>query len=379
MKVSTVVSVRQVYGKGRKAQARVHGVRQVMSKSRAWFGRLCGAMLTCCTLFSAGICQADDASPGNGYQLGQGYRLGDSGLTLGGYSTVSAEKLRDEPTRTALDDLSLFVWWDSEGRWKFFSELDYENVLAHPSRRHDGEGIYLALERLYFDYAWSDALNFRIGKFLTPIGRWNLIHATPLVWTTSRPLITGQTFPTNVTGLMVSGTLPSFGSGIEYAVYASNGQEIRANPTIDPFNEVLGAHVALPLSVESQLGVSVATYDQKQMPDEGKRLLGLDYMWSHNRYELTAEGVYRFSDNGNRWDEKGAFLQAVVPLSEKLYAVGRYELYRRAGQAEVTQLWVGGLNYRIDRAIVLKAEWIGSKHNTINAPQGLMSSLSVLF
>ena len=379
MKVSTVVSVRQVYGKGRKALARVHGARQKVSKSRAWLGRLCGAMLTCVMLFGGGVCQADEDSPGGGYQLGQGYRLGDSGLTLGGYSTVSAEKLRDEPTRTALDDLSLFVWWDSEGRWKFFSELDYENVLAHPSRRHDGEGIYLALERLYFDYAWSDALNFRIGKFLTPIGRWNLIHATPLVWTTSRPLITGQTFPTNVTGLMVTGTLSVLDRGIDYAVYASNGREIRPNPAIDPFYEVIGGHLGASLSVESQLGVSLATYEQKQNRDERKRLVGLDYVWSRQRYEISAEGVYRFSDNGNRWDEKGAFLQAVAPLSEKLYAVGRYELFRRAGQAEVTQLWVGGLNYRIDRAIVLKAEWIGSKHNTINAPQGLMSSLSVLF
>lgn len=379
MKVSRVVSVRQVYGKGRKVLAEVQWLRQVSSKSRAWFGRWGGAMLACAALLGGGACLAAEDASASAYQLGQGYRLADSGLTLGGYSTLSAEKLRHEPTRTALDDLSLFVWWDSDGRWKFFSELDYENVLAHPSRDRDGEGRYLALERLYFDYTWSDAINFRLGKFLTPIGRWNLIHATPLVWTTSRPLITGQTFPTNVTGLMVSGTLPGLGRGIDYAVYASNGQEIRANPTIDPFNEVLGGHLAVPLSVESQLGFSLATYDQKQSPDEGKRLLGMDYTWSHNRYELTAEGVYRFSDHGNRWDEKGAFLQAVLPLSGKLYAVGRYELFRRAGQDEVTQLWVGGLNYRIDRAIVLKAEWIGSKHNTINAPQGLMSSLSVLF
>ena len=33
-------------------------------------------------------------------------------------------------------------------------------------------------------------------------GRWNLIHAAPLVWTTLRPLATSRLFPTSVNGAM---------------------------------------------------------------------------------------------------------------------------------------------------------------------------------
>src|SRR5512143_2372220 len=205
----------------------------------------CGLMLGC-----AQAVAEDGAFSDINYRLGEGLRLADTGFSLGGYATASYEHLEHAPARTALDNLSLFVWWQGEGRWKFFSELDYENVVAHPSSDVPGEERYLALERLYVDYALNDTTTVRAGKFLTPIGRWNLIHATPLVWTTSRPFVTTEVFPTNATGLMLNGTLPRFADGAEYSLYASNGNELRPNPALDPFREAIGAHLALPLFAE---------------------------------------------------------------------------------------------------------------------------------
>lgn len=313
------------------------------------------------------------------YRLGEGLRVADTGFSLGGYATASYQHLRHAPSRVALDNLSLFVWWQGEGRWKFFSEFDYENVLASSSAGQEGEDHYLALERLYLDYAVTDATILRAGKFLTPIGRWNLIHATPLVWTTSRPLVTTRTFPVNATGLMIHGTLPTVAHGLEYAFYGANEKELRPNPALDPFHEALGAHVTIPLPADGQVGFSYAAFEQEKNTEERKQLVGADFIWSRNRYEISAEGVYRFSESGESWDEKGAFVQLVVPLSEKAYAVGRYEFFRQAGEAVTTQLWVGGLNYRITPAIVVKAEWIDGRNNSIDAPEGFMSSLSLLF
>ncbi|MFX6815264.1 hypothetical protein ABTH42_18965, partial [Acinetobacter baumannii] len=88
-------------------------------------------------------------------------------------------------------------------------------------RRTAPDGAHLDLERIYVDWAQADELKFRFGKFLTPVGRWNLIHAQPLVWTTSRPLTTEAAFPTNATGGMVFGTLSSIGQGLDYSVYGS--------------------------------------------------------------------------------------------------------------------------------------------------------------
>ena len=167
--------------------------------------------------------------------------------------------------------------------------------------------------------------------------------------------------------------------GIEYSLYASKGNELRANPALDPFYEAIGAHVTIPLPMDGQVGFSYASFEQEKTPDEKKQLAGFDFVWSRHRYEISAEGVYRFSDNGSSWDEKGAFGQLVVPLSEKVYAVGRYEIFHKALETQATHLWVAGLNYRVTPAIVLKGEWIGSRNNPIGAPEGFMSSLSLLF
>ncbi len=302
-----------------------------------------------------------------------------TGLSLGGYATVSADDRGSLPPRLAIDNASLLLWWQGEGRWKVFSEFDTENVLRSHSPEMDDEPRYLALERLYIDYALSDTSSIRAGKFLTPIGRWNLIHATPLVWTTSRPLVTTEVFPDNVTGLMASGTLTLAGKSVEYSVYGSNGRELRPNPKLDTFDHALGAHLSIPIMTNAQLGVSYASFDQKKRQGERKQLLGADLTWSRDRYEISAEGVYRFTDNGSSWDKKGMFAQLVVPLSDQLYAVGRYESFREANKGAGTQLWISALNYRIRPAVVLKAEWIAGRAQTMGRSTGFVSSLSFLF
>jgi hypothetical protein len=308
-----------------------------------------------------------------------GFTLPNTGLTLGGYATASAATLPHDSTRLALDNTSLFLWWDGGGRWQFFSELDYQNLLRNHAI-NDSEGDrYLALERFYADYAFSETATLRIGKFLTPIGRWNVIHATPLVWTTSRPLITTNVFPGNVTGLMVSGTAPMGSTGFDYSVYASRNSELRPNPAQDTFRESVGGRIVLPLPCEVRLGLSFSSFDQKSHQGENKRLLGMDFFWSRDRYELSGEGVYRFSDNGRDWDERGAFVQGVAPLGEKLYAVGRFESFRQALQPKATKLWVAGVNYHYTSAVIFKAEWVVGSDNHIDAPTGFMTSLSLLF
>ncbi len=343
---------------------------------RKFFQRICFSTLL--GLTSLAHADATALADDNAYHLGQGLPLFDSNWRLGGYASASYDNLADEPARADLDHLSAFLWWDSEQRWKFFSELDYENVVATQPAEREDEDRYLALERLYIDYAVTDTGTVRIGKFLTPIGRWNEIHAAPLVWTTSRPLLTSASFPANVTGLMLRGTLP-WTNGIEYSLYGSKGQEWRANPDQDPFYEAVGTHVNVPLSADASIGFSYANFEQKNASEEKKQLAGIDFVWTYQRCELSGEGIYRSSENGKPWDERGAYLQLALPLSQRLYAVGRFESFRQAQEARATQVWVVGLNWRIAPALVAKAEWVGSKHNTINAAEGFLSSISVMF
>ncbi len=350
---------------------------------RARFGALLvsGVRWLGCALL-ASVCVAawgDDTSGSSDvdFRAGNGLKIPGTDINVGGYGTASYDYDPGAPPRVALDALSLFVWWDGQGRWKFFSELEYDNLLFSESRPK-GKNGYLSLERLYVDYSLTDSADIRAGKFLTPIGRWNQIHATPLVWTTSRPLATSYLFPDNMTGVMVNGSLPDVGRGIDYSIYESTGNEIRPNPSLDPFSEALGAHVTVNSLYGTQFGFSYVSFEEDNGRPNRNQLSGMDFVWSRNRFEVSAEAVYRSSDQGHANDERGGYVQFVAPLTERLYAVGRFETLKLAQEHGATDLLVTGLNFKLSSALILKVEWVSSKNNRIGAPDGFLSSISVL-
>lgn len=337
---------------------------------------LAGAGLALC----ASLAAADDGPLSDiDYRLGNGLRIPSLGLNFGGYATGTYDKLRRQPGRAALDDLSLSVWWEGAGRWKLFAEFDYENSLRSRGSASDEEDRFLALERAYADYAVNELSTVRAGKFLTPVGRWNLIHATPLVWTTSRPLVTTLAFPTNATGLMFSSTQAVLGQSFEYSLYGSAGQQLRPNPARQTFRNSLGLRVVAPLPAGVQLGFSFVSFDQEGRIGDRQKLYGGDFFWSRDGFELAAEAVYRVLHEAGKRNEGGGFVQGVAPLGGRFYAIGRLESYRQTQQTRSTYLWLTGLSYRATRAVVVKVEWVGGQHNDAAAPEGFLSSVSLLF
>jgi hypothetical protein len=313
------------------------------------------------------------------YQLGSGLHIPGLGLTVGGYATGTYENLKTTPARFTIEDASLSVWWDGPHGFRLFSEFDYEKPLSPQSDNAEDRERYLSLERIYLDYSLTETTTLRIGKFLTPIGRWNQLHAAPLVWTTSRPLVTTRAFPTNVTGAMLSSSLFVAGESIDFSIYATGGAEVAPNPAIDTFSEAIGGRAVIALAPQTQLGVSYVSFEQSKTGDERKSLIGADLQWKRDRYQLSVEALYRFSSRGSARDERGAFIQFIAPLSERLYAVTRYEHYRAVDPNESVNTAVVGLNMRVTPALVVKGEWVHSSRNTIGAPTGFLSSISVLF
>lgn len=311
--------------------------------------------------------------------FGQSMNLAEHGLTVGGYASLQYQDLRNKQAHLSLSHLSMFVWWESESRLKFFSEIDAQGLLSSVSRNVEDERHYLSVERLYFDYAFNDTLTLRAGKYLTPIGRWNQGHADPLVWTTSRPLITRDLFPTNATGVMATGNLRVLAQQVEYTVFASTGNELRPDPDQDPFNSAYGARLNLPVNDNVQLGLSYASFDQRAMRDERKTLYGADFTWSSPHIVLSGEAIYRKSDAGGMRDAKGGFLQSVIPLQERLWAVARVEAMRDPESPDLHKQMVLGVNYRNGPATLLKLEFMHGFGGDQMAPAGLLSSVSVLF
>jgi hypothetical protein len=319
----------------------------------------------------------EDAS--SGYELGQGLRLGDSGFTLGGYAAAAYQQTKDANARSSLRHMSLFLWWEGSSRLKFFSELDSEDTLATRYRSDAGERRYLTLERFYFDYAFNDTMTLRAGKFLTPIGRWNLIHADPLVWTTSRPLITSSLYPENATGLMALGSTLVFQHQFDYTFYTSVGEDPHKDPAQDPFSEAYGTHANFSITENSQVGLSYTTFAQTAIQEEHKQLFGADYLWARNGYELTGEAAYVKSNQGTQRTAKGAFVQGVMPLYSRLYGVGRVEFLRLPQTDQSIRRWVLGLTYRTSHSTAFKIEYLWGFHDDYAAPEGILSSVSVLF
>jgi hypothetical protein len=152
------------------------------------------------------------------YTPGRGARLGDTNLTLGGYSNLNLTRDDGGPALLSLDDLSLFVIWDPHPRIHLFSELEFEDLVQVDDHGRGGTNNWsFNAERLFADVTLTDELSVRVGKFLTPVGRWNVIHAQPLVWTTTRPLATLLPFDPHTTGAMLSGWIAALGGGLSYA------------------------------------------------------------------------------------------------------------------------------------------------------------------
>src|SRR6267142_3780166 len=182
------------------------------------------------------------------YELGSGMRLGNSGFYLGGYGSAEYSAAKSAEPDWSLSHADLFFWWESQSGFKFFSEVDGEYEAATHRNPSLGERRNLSLARLYLDDTYSDSLTLRLGKFLTPIGRWNLIHADPLVWTTSRPLPTKNPFPETATGAMALGNFSLLGRSLDYSVYVSANGDLRKDPDESEFHRAIGLHFNVPVS-----------------------------------------------------------------------------------------------------------------------------------
>jgi hypothetical protein len=347
--------------------------------SAGFWRRYLGILL--CGLLWAGLAGAAEAGlDGGGYQLGQGYELGSTGLHLGGYTNAKGEFARNQPYQFHITDLSLLLSWQANNRLRFFTEVEAgEPFTAIDGQRNGSQDIRLELERLYVDGLINDSLSLRIGKFLTPIGRWNLIHADPLVWTATRPVATEDLFSKHANGLMLNGNLQVAERRLEYSVYGDLSSSLDPHTSYEPFRNALGAHALYAWSDQLELGLSYASYELRTQPRLRHHLLGVEASWKLRRYELSGEWVYRATQNREPGLWQG-FVQGVAPiLGSHWYAVGRYELFQQ-GQALTTgQVGVAGLAYRPLPPLVLKFEYRLGTHNQVTAPDGFYTSFAVLF
>lgn len=329
-------------------------------------------------LAAAGSASAQDLK--GSYQLGRGYALGDSGIRLGGYASAHIDGFGESPWSFDVSDLSLFVTWDNGSKVRFFSELEVEDAFsAGESQSLTTKAADFMLERLYLDYLVNENFTVRLGKFLTPIGQWNLIHADPLVWTTNRPVATDNLFSEHATGVMLHGYAPMGGRTLDYSVYADYSS------SLDPkyadnlvFDNAFGFRLRYNLTDQLKLGFSYADFSLQNRRSERNHLFGLDFAWSYQRYAINSEIVYRNSGSTGGHNTWQGYVQGVSPIAGNLYAVGRYEFFGQAN-AKFGQAGIAGFAYRPIPPLVWKLEYQFGVNNRELAPDGLFASFAVLF
>ena len=178
----------------------------------------------CSVLVTAGAALAQPGPQGGIYS--KPYINSDSPVRVGGYAdiefTYQAPAADGQPDYNTFNQHRLVPFFFAEVTpdLHFSAEIEYEyggNV------EKDGE---IKVEYLVADYRFAGAFQFRAGIVLTPLGRFNLIHDSPINDLTDRPLVDRHIIPTTLSqaGAGFFGQVyPSDRATLDYEVYLVNG------------------------------------------------------------------------------------------------------------------------------------------------------------
>jgi hypothetical protein len=299
---------------------------------------------------------------------------------LGGFSSAGITLHRDNQAEAAINEISFLLSWSNDSRLSFFSELEVERPLAwNDNQRFGREESKLDLERLYFDYNLSDKANFRIGRFLTPNSRWNLLRAPPLVWTSSRPLATSRLFPIATNGITLHGAIPLENTAIEYKLFTELLEDQQQDNNELLFEHVRGARISL--KNEADIGISFLSFSERDrfngVSGASYRMLGLDFVTLISKTEVSGEFFQRITSKGKDGGS-GAYIQTAVPISGDWYWIARVETLQRPNEGSFER-WLLGAALRVKPTQLLKFEIAGGSGNQPDAPRGLTASYAIFF
>ena len=114
-----------------------------------------------------------------------------------------------------------FIYADITEHLKFASEIELE----HGIRGNTGNNE-LSLEFAHIDYLVHELINVRAGVVLIPLGKFNLLHDSPLNDLTDRPIVSRLVIPSTMseTGAGFYGTFyPGRTGKVDYEVYYTTG------------------------------------------------------------------------------------------------------------------------------------------------------------
>ena len=326
---------------------------------------------------------------------------------LGGYADVEFVDPQDGNARFDQHRLIPFLYADVSDRVKLATEIEFEHGAAAD------EGGEVSVEFATIDYLIADPINVRGGIVLSPLGKLNSVHDSPLQDLTERPLVDQFIIPTTLSeaGAGLYGSFyPTELAKVDYEIYLTNGfrgttgasstavridrveglREARGTRSSDNNDEpaVVG-RIAVSPFLGWELGASthLGTYDVR-----GHNLLGiyaLDTTFQHGPFELLAEAAYAAiqkdalaADIGVPDDFYGYYLQGNYHFmpgwlrsrfptfftdASTFTFVNRFDWINLDGNRSLR--YTLGLNFRPTEATVFKADF------QFNGESGLLDSI----
>ena len=307
-------------------------------------------------------------------------------FNFSGYTSLVVDAPAGDKTTLSIDDLSLFITGHINQTVNPFleAELDGVTLLRQGEAPLSKISPQTSLERLYNDSYLTNNLSLRVGKMLSPVGEWNLIHAAPLVWTTTRPITTERGFSDYTSGASLiyndaKGRLP------DVQFYVQPAGEFRPTPSsraIREYERVSGFHLNFPSGLNDKLGFS---FQHAQVKNTGvqQNLIGFNFNKELGSLELESEAIHtHISDTNNaplQDSEWGAYLQGVYALDERWHLIARYENFVDRDFSGASKNALLGIFYKSASPLVWKFEYIEQDGRQLEIQTGLYASFSMLF
>ena len=254
-------------------------------------------------------------------------------------------------------------------------ELEVGNIFEVDFDTGDAKSeVFATFERLYGDFTLNDAYSLRVGKFQTPVGRWNLVPAEPFVWTATQPVLL-DSFDEHQTGAMAFGTFFPGRGELSYWLYGQFIEPFDVEADEEPADYSVGGRLEYTRLVSSwSIGSSFLAASEG---GSWSYLGGLDGQVELGPFEGTMELVYR--DGGieeGLWD---IYLQAVYEIVPTLYFVSRYEHSDPLGSTPPVNIGDVGLTWIPEQYLIFKATYRFADHPVEGDPAGFKATFSALF
>lgn len=306
-------------------------------------------------------------------------------MTISGYTDV--EFIASDKTGATngfrLHHLSLFFEKQISDKWRFFSEIEYEDapkfeaeadqvsVLdanltdTHTLDKFKAANGKIFLEAVNVTYQWKQELSLRFGRFFTPAGIWSIDHYPAFVPTQERPQHIRRIFPQVVDGIDTLGTVQmGEGTFFNYNFFTGNG-EGNTGKHDNNNNKALGLKASFLFPTLSHTELGFSAYSDTFEDNSEKLATGIHAKVRAGDFTFQTEYANGEIEDtaGNITENEGYYAQFKYDLRHWAFGY-RYDFYDNNTDATALSSKYGTvntafLNYKSSEKVTLKLEFHG--------------------